>query len=262
MKKERIAAVSLAVLALLLGGCRKSSSETEQRPLVKEGTLTVAYINGEDGFVSREDGELTGTEIYLAEQFAETLGLSLEYREGETQEELLSMLDTGTADMALGCFNESFEGSDSYSLSRNYGKRGYYLVSRAGNYADTLAGLNGKNVAISDKISTESALEIPLINQVSLVSFSDEEEAAEAVENKTVEACICTERQAWKLLDRPGLQVKELYDSPRELYCAVFPAAATDRTAQFNKIAAAYLDDVASGAVSAEGKILKAGLEE
>lgn len=255
MKIKRIAAGVLAAFTVLSAGCGKGSGEASQAeaPLVKEGTLTVAFIDGNDGFASYVDGELAGTEIYLAKRFAEDLELAVEYKEAASKEELLTMLDSGQADLALGRFPEVFEGSDAYLLSRNYGKRGYYLVSPAGNYADTLAGLDGKTVALSDEIPAETAISIPLINQVNQISFSDLSAAAEEVKRGTIAALLCTERQAYTLLDDEGLQVKELYDSPRELYCAVFPAGAAERAARFNTVVGAYLDEVAAGTIDAEG---------
>lgn len=258
MKRKQITAGLLLMSVLLAGGCSGGGSRKQaETPLVKEGTLTVAFIDGDDGFASVENGTPVGTEPYLAGKLSEALELTLEYKQASTREELLSLLDAGQADMALGRFNEVFDGSDAYLLSRNYGKRGYYLVSQAGNYADSLAGMEGKAIAVSAEVSSESTSLIPSINEVQRSTFTDLEKAAQEVKEGTTASLICTEREAFRLLGDEQLLVKELYDSPRELYCAVFPAGAETRTATFNTVVGSYLDDVASGAVSPEGEVLR-----
>lgn len=253
MKKRKIALCLLAAAAALLGGCKSGSPETPEVSLVKAGTLTAAFIDGNDGFASYTDGQPSGTEIYLAGELAKALELTIEYKEAGSQEELLSMLDSGQADVALGRFSEGFAGSDSYLLSRNYGKRGYYLVSPAGNYADTLAGLEGEVVSVFDGIPAETVISIPMLSVTVQTTFSDLAAAAAEVKKGAVSALICTERQAFELLSDEELLVKELYGSPRELYCAVFPAGAAEWAAQFNAVVETYLDEVAAGTLTAEG---------
>lgn len=246
--KKRSLIIAAGLIAAALCGC---SGKKEQAPepvgLVKEGVLTVAIIDGEDGYARTQEDGFVGAEPYLAELFAKEQGLTTVYTQASSQDELLDLIDAGQADMALGRISRSFEGSESYALSRTYGKGGLYLVTRTGNYADTLVGFSGETVGFSDLVTANLSTQIPLMDTVTPVSFSEIGTAAETLKKGDYAALICTEREAFSVLADEGVQVQELLNSPRESYCGVFPAGNTEMAGQFGAAITEYQDSLAAG---------------
>ena len=143
MRKIWLRFLGPAVLAAaLLAGCSGGGETENVENAAADGVLTVGILAGEDIFsYTDEAGQLRGVEPQLMERLGESLGVSVEFDEAGSLDELLNWLDLGQADIALGRIAQRDEYNQKYQVSRNYAKKGIYLLTRKNDYTDTLAGL-------------------------------------------------------------------------------------------------------------------------
>ncbi len=231
----------LALALAALAGC-SSEEPVEAVSAVDDGTLTVGIIDGGDVFASKTEDGFTGIEPEILNSLAESLGVSIAYVEASGVQELMDLLDAGTIDVAAGRLGEVETYSQTHLLSRNYAKKGLYLVTGKNSYVDTLVGFSGETVGISPMVPGSVRLEIPYVSEVNLADYTDLSGVAADIQGGVIRALICTEREAMGLLDS-GLMAKELYNGPRvEAMFYLSPGQET-LTASLNSAINQYLDN-------------------
>lgn len=233
--------ILLAALALC-GMCACSSgNEVPVVSVVEDGVLTVGIIDGGDIFARLDDGEFTGIEPEILSSAAANMGVSIVYHQAADVEELARLLDEGTIDIAAGRLGRLEAYSNAYLLSRNYGKRGIYLITEKNLYVDTLAGFSDTNIGVSKDIPAFEILNIPNIGQVQQAEYSDVSKVKEDLESDVIKAAVCTEREALALL-KEGLTANEMVNGPRIEMVFYMPAGQNQLLNSINQAINAYLD--------------------
>lgn len=233
--------ILLAALALC-GMCACSSgNEVPVVSVVEDGVLTVGIIDGGDVFARLADGEFTGIEPEILNSAAANMGVSIVYRQAADVEELALLLDQGAIDIAAGRLGRLEAYTGVYLLSRNYGKRGIYLVTEKNCYVDTLAGFSEASIGVSEDIPAFEILNIPNIGQVQQAKYSDLSKIKEDLENGVIKAAICTEREALVLL-KEGLTANEMVNGPRIELVFYMPADQNQLLNSINQAINSFLD--------------------
>lgn len=250
MRKIWLRFLGPAVLAAaLLAGCSGGGETENVENAAADGVLTVGILAGENIFsYTDEAGQLRGVEPQLMERLGESLGVSVEFDEAGSLDELLNWLDLGQADIALGRIAQRDEYNQKYQVSRNYAKKGIYLLTRKNDYTDTLAGLAETTVAVAPSISAELRVDIPYLDQVVMQEYGSVADAAKALEEETVSAVILTEREAMEEIAQGSFQAQEMLNGPKESYVALMGSGQQELAASLNQVISQYLDEQAGGA--------------
>jgi len=256
------AACMLAVLVPVCAACsRQEKSGEEAADAAADGVLQVGIINGEDAYAAAADGDagddmddgsgkrFAGIEPEIMGRLGEKLGVSIEYVEAADRKELMQMLDSGAVEVAAGRLTERDEYSGSYLASRDYGKKGFYLLTKRYNYADTLAVFQDAAVGVSDEIAAASLLSIPCMENTTQVSYGNMAAVPGDIEEGLIRAAVCTEREALALLKSgSSLQAQEIVGSPKEAYVFLLPIGQEKLCLDLNEVINGYLDDQAQEA--------------
>ncbi len=257
MRKMRKAAVCAALAltgVMLLSGCFGKSEKAE--PAVNaaaDGVLTVGIIDGEDAYAFRNTGEegpaYGGIEPTILEGLAGALEATVEYKEAKSVEDLITMLDAGQIDIAAGRLTKLEVYAGSHLTTRNYARRGLYLITGKNRYVDTLAGFDEGTVGLSWQIPSSATLEIPHIGNLQQTSYSNISEIPADIEAGVICGALCTEREAVSLLESGAqIQVSELQGGNKLEAVFYLAPDQTELTAMANSAINAYLDGLANPA--------------
>lgn len=228
----------LLVIMLLLTSCSFFSEEKEvtEDPIDK-GKINVGIIDGGDRFLTKSDGSYLGVEIDIAKEVAG----DVKFTEVKSQKELIDMLANNEIDIAAGRFVENIEYNKDLTASRNYGKGGYFLLTKEGIYLDNLGSMEGENVATSENVKMVG--EIADSEKVTLKSFENIKMIPEEIREGRIRAAILTEREAISLLNtEEGIQAQEMSSSPREAYVYLVHKDHTKLLEMVNEKIEDYLD--------------------
>lgn len=207
------------LLALVLGtasGCSSKKEEAGERvSAVADGVLTVGIINGGDAYAQKEGTELTGIEPEIMNRVGESLEVAVQYQEAENVEELMRLLDEGAVDIAAGRLTTMENYTAGHLYSRNYAKRGMYLVTGKNRYVDQLTGFYNVAVGVSWEIPTYVLLEVEGLSDLETAVYTAPLSMAADVEAGVIGAALCTEREALAMLESAKVQAAELRLGPK-----------------------------------------------
>lgn len=238
--------------AFMLTACGSGSGQTVSVPSVlDDGVLIVGVANGEDRscFATTDDnGEAAygGWEpevlSILDEQLEE---VKIQYVYAQDQAELLSMLGTGTIEMAAGGFTKLEAYTSQYLVSNNYGYGSLYLVGEKNAFIDTVSAYTDEKIGISASIPPEQVSEIPGIESVVQSHSADITALGNDIRDGIVIAGVCTEREALYYLTDPSFSVTELHGGPQIGLVFLLPAGQTGLLNEVNTAIAAHYDELA-----------------
>lgn len=228
----------LLVIMLLLSSCSFFGEEKEvTEDPVDKGKITVGVIDGGDRFLTKSDGGYLGIEVDIAKEVVQ----DVKFVEAKSQNDLIEMLSRGEIDIAAGRFADNAEYNKDLIMSKNYGKGGYFLLTREGIYLDNLGSMEGENVGISENV--KMAAEIKDSEKVTLKNFENIKMIPEEIREGRIRAAIMTEREAISLLQtQEGIQAQEMSSSPREAYVYLMNAGHIKLLERVNEKIENYLD--------------------
>lgn len=228
----------LLVIMLLLSSCSFFSEEKEvTEDPIEKGQINVGIVDGGDRFLTKSDGGYSGIEIDIVKEVAG----DVKFIEAKSQKDLLEMLAGKKVDIAVGRFVQDAEYGKEFAASRNYGKGGYFLLTKEGIYLDNLGSMEGENVAITENI--KMAGEIADSEKVTLKSFENILMIPEEIREGRIRAAIMTEREAISLLKtEEGIQAQEMSSSPREAYVCLVNKDYEKLLEKINERIEGYLD--------------------
>lgn len=236
--------MTAVVLTGSLFGCSGRSGQAEAvESVVADGVLTVGIIDGQDAYAKKNQGEFTGMEPEIAALLGESLGVAVEYKEAENGDALIELLNRGEVDFAAGRLAQLDRYAGTCLLTRNYAKRGLYLVVKQGLYTDSLAGFADETIGVSGEIPASKIAEIPYIGDLQRTDYASAEAMGRDIEDGIIAAAVCTEREAMELL-RSGAQVQaaELRNSPKMEAVFYMPAGQYELQAAANQAINTFLD--------------------
>lgn len=235
----RVLGISLAVM-FGVSGC--SGSKTDVVEAIRQtGALRVALVNTDSGFTSLEGEKPVGTEPELAAFIAENLGVTAQFQVC-SREEAMEALAGNHADIAMGCFGRSESYEQGYETSGVYGKGFCYVVTKKGDYVGTIGGLKQRSVGVDRNLNEATKGLLYSAEGVSLMDFSDGETAAKALNDDTIQAYVCYEKQAKVLLENEGFQVQNLMNLEPEEYVLVVPAGSDELMNGINVLIRQFLE--------------------
>lgn len=249
MRKTKYLAVWTAALcAAAVTGCRGGSGKTEAaESAVADGVLTVGILNGRDAFADAEDGTFSGMEPDILNAFGASLDVQVEYRQAADTEALFSMLDAGEIDLAAGCLTQAETFTAAHLASRNYAKRGMYLIAQENRYVDSLAGFEEGTAALSWLIPVWQVSQIPDIGELQQTTFSDLASVPDDLAEGVISAAVCTEREAAAILESgAAVHAAELRNGPRLEYVFYLAPGQEELLAQLNASVNLWLDEQAA----------------
>ena len=251
----RFGAAAILTASLALGGCFGGQEEDQTENAAADGVLTVGIIPGNDIFCFAQeagDAPVSGIEPQLMDALGKSLGVQVKFQTSSSLDELLSSLDAGQVDVAMGRIAQSDAYSDQYLVSRNYAKKGIYLLTRKYDYTDTLGGYAETSVGISSSIRSNVRAEIPHLDQVTIQEYISLEDAVQDLMEENISAVIVNEREAMSEISSSELQAQEMLNGPKESYVALMGAGQQELAASLNQVIREYLDNQAAGGEARE----------
>lgn len=249
--RRGVCLILTAAMALGLAGCsgkeKKQENQTDASAPIQVGILV-----SDDAYARRETKEseeiLAGTEPEIMKELAASLGRQVNFKEAESREELLSLLNQGEIEVAAGrlCWMDSYSGS--YIASESYGKGGLYLVTRQYDYSDMVTGYENEPVGVSDSIAEANLIEVKGLEKTVQTAYSDMEAAASDLSSGRLKAVLCTEREAVRIAEKHSeVQIQELAFGPREEYHFLLLPGQETMASNISTIIERYLDRQADG---------------
>lgn len=194
---------------------------------------------GEDG-VLRAAMNDSPEDKALINNIAKTLGLTVEPIKAEGQE-LLSLLDTGEAELSAGELPLSGSLEDQYTVSIPYEKGRIFVVTRRGDFSDAAGDFAERKTGISSTLS-----QIALLNlsdgTVSAQTYSDKGQVETDLVNGAIDGYFCYEEDALSLCGREKLQAQSLVDTEAEQYVLVMRKGSDSQMENINLIIQQQLD--------------------
>ena len=232
-----IGVIVVVIVLIIVATASRGSGNSGSTTTVNPGFLTAAIVYGDDRFADHDDGgRLIGTEPTLAAGLAEAEGLERKILEAATGAEALALLDTSSADIALGRFT-SDQNLTGYVVSDEYARGGLFLVTALHDYTDSLGLMTGYSVGVLDSVQ-KTAESISGYEFISARSYTDAVTMGEDVRDRAVNMGICAERDAISLVKAfpNALQTQEIANGPKERYLAVFPKRSAGHATIFNVV--------------------------
>lgn len=249
--RRGICLILTAATVLGMTGCSGKGKTQENQTDVSE-PIQVGILVSDDSYAYRETREnkefLAGTEPEIIKELAVALGRQVSFKEAESREELLSLLNQGKIEIAAGrlCWMDSYSGS--YIASGSYGKGGLYLVTRQYDYSDMVAGYENEPIGVSQSISESCLMKVKGLEKTVQTSYSDMETAVSDLTSGRLKAVLCTEREAVKMAEsNPAVQIQELAFGPREEYHFLLLPGQETMASNISIIIGRYLDHQADG---------------
>lgn len=230
----------LALAVAALAGCSQKE-EAAAVSAVDDGVLTVGIIDGEDVFASRGQSGFEGIEPSILNTLAANLGVQIAYVEAEDTQQLMDQMDAGTIDVAAGRLGQLEIYSSGHLVSDSYARKGIYLVTPANLYVDSLITFTDENVGISSLTPDTARLELPNVENVTLVNYTDLSGVPEDINGDVIAALICTEREALALAKK-GLRAIELHGGPQTETVFYLAPGQTELQENLNAAIGQYLD--------------------
>ncbi|MCR5626187.1 MAG: transporter substrate-binding domain-containing protein [Lachnospiraceae bacterium] len=199
-----------------LTGCGKGGSAEENGP------LRVAFINGNDQYLTYKDGKVSGIEANLANRLAQKTQRDLDVTVADNLNAVLAGLKAGDLDVAFGRISDTEPALSEFKVSRYYGKGGFYFLAKRFDYTDNLNVLTLGNIGYTSTVSPYLEQFPGSANVVGNV-YEDKEAMVRDIISGTISLSICSEREAFSLLN-DSLQVQEALNGPKESYVAVMPS--------------------------------------
>ncbi|MCR4745054.1 MAG: transporter substrate-binding domain-containing protein [Lachnospiraceae bacterium] len=234
------------ISAATLSACGKNS-ETD----VASGVLRVGVVNGNDKYASVENDEAVGIEPNLARKVAEKENMQLELTMVSSLDALYTGLSDGSFDLAFGRVSDTTTGLDDLVKSRSYGKNGYYFVTKKYDYTDNLTILGTTNVGITTSVMPVVE-EFPGYESTITKQYNDTSEMVFDISSGTIEAGICSEREAFKAVN-DAVQIQEALNGPRESYIALMPPRSKLKKSTDNAINDYYNEKITGEVTEAGG---------
>ncbi len=223
MKKrtsKRFGAVLLmTAIVLSMSGCSGKKDDSVKR-IQEAGVLKVALINSDNAYTSLNGDSPVGKEPELISSIAGALGVTVDYQIAG-REEALAAVGGGTADLALGCINETSNLASQYLVSTPYARGFFYAVTEKGDYAQTIGAFHDSVIGADHHLDEESISQLYHASAVTVNRYEDAEDAAKAMKDGTIRAFICYETDAKELLKDSKLQVQNLTNLNPENYVIV-----------------------------------------
>ena len=225
----------------------RKNAAANSSAFANEGFLTVGLVVGEDRYAAHASGgTYSGIEPTLASSLAEAEGLSVKFIEADSPEAVLTMLDNGEVDMALGRISTNRDLSR-YSVSDPYGKGSVYFLTALHDYTDSLALMAGYSVGIMNNVDA-LCKDLEGYLYISPHEYTSGVTLAEDIKARKVSFGLCNERDAIILVKGypNDLQLQEASNGPKEHYVAVFRGRGNAQATLFNAVISNYLDELAT----------------
>lgn len=214
-------AAGMAAVVLALGGCSGGGKDAVKK-IQEAGVFRVALVDSDNGYTALEGETPVGVEPELAEFIGQNLGVGTELRV-YGKEEALNAVETGEADIAMGCIGQSGAVLERFSTTGVYGKGYCYVVTKKGDFVGSIGGLNNRVVGVERTLDEVTRNALYSAEEISLMDMTDYEKAGEGLLGGTIQAYVCYEKQAKRLLVQEGLQVQNLMNLQPEEYVIVAP---------------------------------------
>lgn len=205
-----LAAASLTLLGLL-SGCGKKSSDIV-KDIQDRGTVRVALC---------ENSSLT-QEKDLITKIAGALAVTPEYVKAADQTEAVNLVKEGSADIAVGMIPKSRGAEEGTALTVSYASNSYYVVTRRGDYSNSLAAYAGRNLSVSSDAKT---FQIPSGSEGNMpvqTFFSSPQDTMNALKSGDTDGYVCHLDEAVRLAGSDdALQFQNLLAVEAEQYVMV-----------------------------------------
>ena len=217
---KKISALILAAgLALTVSGCSEKNVDSV-KTIQEAGVLKAAIVNSDNGYTRIQGTELIGLEPDLAGAIAAALGADVEYQVMDRNAALQAVTD-GTADIALGCINGSASIGQNFLCTTYYGKGFFYVVTKKGDYAQSLGSLEKSAVGVSKNMDDDHRSQLSMEEGIKVSEYGSTDVVAEDIKNGRIRAYVCGEAEAKELLSDMELQVQNMFDMDPEKYVIV-----------------------------------------
>ncbi len=248
--RKTCACLCLSLFAAALPGCSGGGGEQQTAAsAVSDGVLTVGIIDGQDAYARQTEEGFAGIEPEILNSLGASLEILVEYKTASSVQELMELLDGGSIDLAAGRLSLAETYVNGRIQSRNYAKRGLYLVTVKDSYVDTLAGFSDVNVAVSQDIPTSTLLEVPYLDRVQHIPGEDLAGIGEDIEKGVIKGAILTEREALSLLSGGNVRAAEIRNSPKMEAVFYMAESQTELKAYVDQAINAFLDAQAEAEV-------------
>jgi len=192
--------------------------------ILKKGEITVAVSISPPWVMKNKKGELIGFEIDVAKQLASDMGVKVKFKEYQWSK-MIPALKKGEIDIIASGLSITPKRALEINFSSPYSSSGYSLVTNLNLTKDitSIKHLNNEKIYITAVKGTVSADLARRVFPNAIIDLKDtEEEAAAAVVNGTVHACISAsptpEFIAMKYQNKVDLPLKEPLLTTREAF--------------------------------------------
>jgi polar amino acid transport system substrate-binding protein len=231
----------LLVVALLFSGCSASAGALET--VRSTGVLRVLVVE-EGGRYSRPTADGSGREgieTDIVREVATDLGVNIEFHP-VAKSELLTLLNAGEADVAIGRIAASDSLRYNYAVSLSYASGRLFAVTPRGAYFPSIGSLAGKTVGVSDQLSEPAGVAVSGIPDVVRQDYTTIDEVEKNLNSGAISAYICYEEQALTLIESPSLQADNLLGVDSEQYVFAAKKGNTTLITEVNKTVTRLLE--------------------
>ena len=221
-KKWILPAVLLLGGCLLLAGCgKKSSSSGGQtvKAISAAGNLTVAVYDIGTGDTAQD--AVSGRFTRIAEQVGTYLKVPVTYQTVDTAADAAAMVAGENAAMAIG----RISGSDYSSCGQTEicCTEYVYVVTRRGDYSDSRAAFENRNLAVSEKLPADALYSLYGDSQIRITELAYSA-VQQQLEGRQLDGYLCTEEEAKTFLSYGNeVQVQQFLDPSMLSYRILVP---------------------------------------
>lgn len=151
--------IYLIIAALLLSSCFESNNWRDVKAIKSSGKLRVLTRNSSTSFYKDKSGEIAGFEHDLTQEFAEDLGVEVEFVIKSSLNELFKALLNGEGDMIASSLTSTPSRRQRFRLSPSYHKIVQKLVCKPGFEGEGIEDIIGKNILVLKSSSYEEKLD-------------------------------------------------------------------------------------------------------
>lgn len=238
---KRRLAFSAAVAMAVLAGCSGGKKDTVEA-IRQAGVFRAALVDSDNGFTALEGETPVGIEPELVKFIGQNLGVSVQFQVCE-KEEALAAVENGEADIALGCMGQSGALSERFLLTGVYGKGYCYVVTKKGDFVGTVGSLKNRAVGVDRNLDEVTKSALYAAEGISLMDMAEAGKAEEGLKGDIIQAYVCYEKQAKKLLVQEGLQVQNLMNLEPEEYVIVAQNDSKELVDGMNVLIRQFLED-------------------
>ncbi len=238
---KRRLAIGVAVVMAVLAGCSGGKKDVVEA-IRQAGILRVALVDSDNGFTALEGETPKGVEPELVNFIGQNLGVSVRFQVCE-KEAALAAVENGEADIALGCISQSGALSERFLLTGVYGKGYCYVVTKKGDFVGTVGSLKNRAVGVDRNLDEVTKGALYSAEGISLMDMADVRKAEDELKGDIIQAYVCYEKQAKKLLAKEELQVQNLMNLEPEEYVIVAPNGSKELVDGMNVLIRQFLED-------------------